>query len=123
MTGWFASRRRLQADVAYLQLQLSEERERPKLTVRPGPPPVPIETTTPHALETILRGQIRLLQQMTTVPGARELADELSTWRERAAKLDERLIAAQAENLGLYRELQELQAPVESIPEQTGPGR
>ncbi|MER6197991.1 hypothetical protein ABT234_11585 [Streptomyces sp. NPDC001586] len=122
MTGWLASRRRLQAEVAYLRLQLKEERAKPRLTVRPGPPPPPAETTTPFAMETILRGQIQVLQQMTTVPGARELATEVRAWRERATLLDKRLRDAQTANEGLTRELAAARTPVVPVPAQREPG-
>ncbi|MEV7584423.1 hypothetical protein [Streptomyces erythrochromogenes] len=122
MNGWFASRRRLQTEVAYLRAQLEEERAKPRLTVRPGPPPVPVETTTPDAMETLLRRQIRILRQMTTVPGATELAVELRTWRERAGRLDALLLAAQAANESLTRELAAARAPVAPLPAQREPG-
>ncbi|MEU2450084.1 hypothetical protein ABZ605_08495 [Streptomyces sp. NPDC012765] len=122
MIGWWASRRRLQARAEYLQLQLDEARKVKRLVVRPGPPPVPVESGDPDDLATILRAKIRVLEQMTTVPGSQELAKEADTWRERAARLDARLLQAQAEIESLARELCALQAPVAPIPEQTGPG-
>ncbi|WKV74252.1 hypothetical protein AW27_026495 [Streptomyces sp. PCS3-D2] len=122
MSGWFASRRRLQAEVAYLRSRLEEEKARPRLAVRPGPPPPPAESTTPDATETLLRGQIRALRQMTTVPGATELATELRTWRERAGKLDALLLQAQACNESLTRELRELRTPATPLPAQREPG-
>ncbi|MFD6874499.1 MULTISPECIES: hypothetical protein [unclassified Streptomyces] len=122
MTGWFASRRRLQAEVAYLRLQLKEERSRPQLVVRPGPPPAPVESEGPVDVVTILRGQVRVLRLMTTVPGARELAREVRTWRDRAALLAEQLSKARAESEGLERELQALRAPGVTMPSQREPG-
>ncbi|MFB7171116.1 hypothetical protein ACFCYM_09880 [Streptomyces sp. NPDC056254] len=122
MTGWWASRRRLQAEVAYLRSRLEEERTKPRLTVRPGPPPPPIESTTPDAMETLLRGQIRILRQMTTVPGATELAVELRTWRDRAGKLDARLREAQDANESLTRELAAARKPVAPLASQREPG-
>ncbi|WP_030387041.1 hypothetical protein [Streptomyces sp. NRRL S-241] len=121
MTGWLASRRRLQAEVAYLRLQLKEERSKPRLTVRPGPPPPPAETTTPFAMETILRGQIQVLQQMTTVPGAKELAKELSTWRERAIRLSDMLREAETDNEWFRRQLAAFETRA-VVPAQREPG-
>ncbi|MFG2993986.1 hypothetical protein ACGFZK_32625 [Streptomyces sp. NPDC048257] len=122
MTGWWASRRRLQARAEYLQLQLDAARKAPRLVVRPGPPPVPIESDTPEPVEANLRAQIRVLQGLKTVEGAQELSAEVRAWRERAVRLCDMLRAAETDNEWFRRELAALQTPMATVPQQREPG-
>lgn len=115
MSGWWASRRRLQAENDYLQLKLAQAQARPPLVVKPGPPPTAAETTTAPAVEELLRGELRLLRQLKTPAGARELMAEARRWRGQAQALDERLLLAQTANESLTRELAALRA-VSSLP-------
>ncbi|MGP3686495.1 hypothetical protein ACTVZO_17615 [Streptomyces sp. IBSNAI002] len=121
MRAWLSTNRRLRSEVAHLREELAKAKEQPAPLVvtsslRPGPRPGPTPAATPpaHATRTEeeerLRGEVRALRELSTLPGSLALARDRRTWRERAGALDELLCKAQKDNESLDRDLRAMTA-------------